>query len=279
VGSPMLVSQFWYLDLHLSNVASLPAGLWAAAVLIREHRSRLKLAGALGLVLVFLSTTYNYQWFVAPVALALMLYFRRPGIRSALAVTAGAVVTFAVLTLAIQRLLDFSALGPNEERMSAVQQPTALAVERYLSATSLSEALARLPSSAEVLQLAEPYHPLCFLIGVVGLILLGRRAFALTALAIVLPLFFGTLYSKPWVFMTGYPLMYVGAGLVCARLGAAVGRALGGHALQGGRSRWVGGAVTVVAVLALFWLTNADLFGDPTLPVRWWDGNGMHAIY
>ncbi len=82
VGSPLLASNMWAHVLHVAEFASLPVGLWAALALLdgaagpnlggaRERAGgMLRLAAGLGALLVGLSLTYQYQWVVAPLALA-----------------------------------------------------------------------------------------------------------------------------------------------------------------------------------------------------------------
>ena len=75
-GSPLLVAFMWRQGLHLANVANLLIGLWAAAALVQDDRSWLRVTAGLSFLLLYLSTTYQYQWIVAPAALILAAFDR-----------------------------------------------------------------------------------------------------------------------------------------------------------------------------------------------------------
>lgn len=270
-GSPVLVAFMWHQDLHLANMASLPVGLWAAVTLIQEQRSRVWLAAGLGCVLTYLSLTYQYQWFVAPAALIIAALNPTIGPRIAALVTGGAVMVFTALTLVIQGVLLLAGLGPTPERLSAVQQPLALLAAQVAEARDVRQLIALLPGPDQVVATATAYHPVIFVVGLIGLSAAGRRGLALGALTLVAPLLFMRLYPPPWVAMTGYPLICLGAGHACGQ----VGRGIASSALRTYRLArlrpWLSAGVAVAAGSGLFALTNGDLVGDVRFMLAWWN--------
>jgi len=273
-GSPVLISFMWHQDLHLANMASLPIGLWAAAALVQEHRSRLRLAASLAFLLLYLSTTYQYQWIVAPAALLLAAFHPRLGLRRGLIVMVGAVALFLIFTVVIQALLSIAGLGPQGNRLGAVNEPGALVSSRIVDAGAFGSVLAILPGPRHLTATAEAYHPIVFCAGLVGLALLGKRALALAALALVAPLGFMTLYPTPWVAMSGYPLVYIGAGVGCARVSTIAAALIHRVAPRQRFTTAMSLVATFLLATWLFSLTNLDLTGDPSFLLNWW---GLYA--
>ncbi len=293
VGSPLLASNMWAHVLHVAEFASLPVGLWAALALLdgaagpnlggaRERAGgMLRLAAGLGALLVGLSLTYQYQWVVAPLALAAALGRPGParpggpGRAGALLAVAGAVGLYLVATLALRALLAAVATaGPLDLYGAAVSQPADLALARLRGATSLADVLNVLPISSALEMTVQVYHPLVFVAGLAGLALLPWHARWLAAVAFGLALVAGSLYQAPWTAMTAYPFVYLGAGVSCARAGALVARLLRGLPGLKAFAGRPGAPLAVVAGVGLagllFAVTNADLAGDTRFLRQWW---------
>lgn len=265
-GSPIYAAQMWRQDLHLANLASLPLGLWVALVHIQERRTWWGLVGGLAFVFLALSLTYQYQWFLAPVVLALMAFQRGIGLRRGAVALAGAAALFAAATGVLRTLIAFSALEPRPDRLAAVQQPLAVAGEIFGSVTDLRSMLTALPGQAHVATTALAYHPVIYALGLAGLVLLERRGMVMGGISFVLPLLFLRLHPPPWVGMTAYPLVYVGAGQSVALLFGRV------------PAPWRAGLFAAAALL-LFALTNGGLWGDPRFLLQWWDLYSPRPIY
>lgn len=256
-ASPIFFTQMWHQDLHLANSASLPAGLWATAAIIHGKRAPLPIGLGLASVLLYLSLTYQFQWFVAPVAFVLLAVRGPLRLPSAIATWSGAVALFLVVTAVLGGIIQFSGLGATGDRVAAVQQPLALLGERVGGNADFSTVVQEMPRVLHVLQSGEAYHPLVYWGGLFGLLTLGLRGAILAALTFLMPLFFMRLYPTPWVMMTAYPMIYLGAGHLCAALGRG--------------ARWSRIAITGGSVVVLCALTNRDLWGDASFLLSWWN--------
>ena len=270
-GSPLLVAFMWRQDLHLANVASLPPGLWAAAALVQDDRSWLRVTAGLSFLLLYLSTSYQYQWIVAPAALILAAFQPGLGPRRGLVVVAGAVALFLVLTAVLLAVFAIAGLGPQESRLGAVNQPGAPTTGRLAEATTLRALLTILPGPQNIATMVGAYQPVVFCAGLVGLALVGKRAIGLGILAVIVPLGFTTSYPTPWVAMTGYPIFYLGAGVACARSGALTVTVLRRHAVRPRVATALGLSTVSELTVRLFLLTNVDLFGNPSFVLSWWN--------
>ncbi|MGH2371535.1 MAG: hypothetical protein ACRDI2_25470, partial [Chloroflexota bacterium] len=111
VGSPLLVSNMWAHVLHVAEFASLPLGLWAALVLVDEHRRPWHLAIGWGALLLWLSVSYHYQWIVAPMLLVLAITHPRLRGLQVLAVLAGAALLYLAGTVAAKAVVAAAAQG------------------------------------------------------------------------------------------------------------------------------------------------------------------------
>jgi hypothetical protein len=254
--SPIFFTQMWHQDLHLANSASLPPGLWGVAALIQRPR-RARLIAGLAFVFLILSMTYQYQWFVAPVAMVLLAFDRSLGARKAVWILAASLGLFLVVTAALGIFITFSGLAASGDRLGAVQQPLALRSQRVGQEADPTALLQERPRLLHVLLTSQAYHPVVYVLGMAGLLLLGTRGAALASLAFALPLLFMLLYPTPWVMMTAYPLIYLGAGRACELLGRVRGR--------------LGVALVAVAVVGLAALTNRDVWGDVSFLLDWWN--------
>ncbi|HEU5316148.1 MAG TPA: hypothetical protein VFX49_08575, partial [Chloroflexota bacterium] len=256
----------------LANAASMPIGLWAVATVVDEAASRRRLTVQLAATLFYLSITYQYQWFAAPAAGILMAFKRSIGPRSAALVLFLSLALFAIATAGLRGALVFSGLAPAPDRLAAVNEPSTLIKETVSHIHDTQSLLAELPGQAQIRETAAAYHPLVYALGLAGLLLRGARGVSLGALAFVLPLFFVRLYPPPWVAMTAYPLVYLGAAHACDSLGRTL-------AVVSGRRRWPTVAVALLAGAVLFALSNGDLWGDPGFLLRWWDLYSPRPIY
>ena len=89
----------WRHDLHVADFAGLPIALWAPWCWWMS-RARPCLSGALAVLLLLLSLSYQYPWLVAPLAFVLCATQPRIGWRRGALVMLGAIALYAVLTAA-----------------------------------------------------------------------------------------------------------------------------------------------------------------------------------
>lgn len=275
VASPILVSNMWRHDLHVANFATMPLGLWAAMVLVDEHHSRRRLAATLGLLLLLLSLTYQYQWILIPLFVVLLTASPRVTPRQALAVALGATLLYLIATAALGAALAMVGLGASVGELKAVSQPGELLAARLASLRSPADVLAALPGRYRIEVMVQAYHPAVFVAGLAGLALLPRRTRWLALVASAVALLASTLYGPPWTAMSAYPFIYAGAGVSCAAAGTLAARAVAAVPWLSQRpARWSVGlarAVSLSLTLLLAALTNLDLVGDQQFLLLWWN--------
>ncbi|HEX2036399.1 MAG TPA: hypothetical protein VHS99_19625, partial [Chloroflexota bacterium] len=287
-ASPLLVSNMWIHVLHLAEFATLPLGLWAALVLVDDapRRARGYLAAALGLVLLFLSLTYQYQWIMVPLVAVLLGARRDYRWRDRGLILAGAILHFAGATAALRLILGaVASSGEADIYTRAVAQPVALAAVRLAEVLEGGRLTALFPGWSELRMMVEAYHPLVFGAGLLGLVFLPWRTRLLALVATGATLGATSLYPAPWTAMSAYPFIYAGAGVACAGAGRWAGRAIGTlpwparpAVRLGMREGTLEGAIGVGLALVLFAVTNTDLAGDPAFLLRWWDLFSPHHL-
>jgi hypothetical protein len=270
LASPIFVATMWTHVLHPAEFASLPIGLWAAKVLVDEARGRVRLAIALGGLLVLLSVSYQYQWIVLPLLMVLLLGSGGHSWRQALRVTAGALAVYVVASLGIRALLIVGRLdpltNPLAEHMQAVAEPVGLLSGRWNEFLSSGDPRALLPRPDHFSAMAQVYHPLVFAFGVGGALQCSHTVRWMTLLASAISLVSFVLYPAPWTAMSAFPLLYVGAGVGCAAAGAAAARLARGLPAM----RRTANLVSAVCALVLAAATNLDLAGDHSYLLEWW---------
>jgi hypothetical protein len=276
-ASPLLVSNMWRHDLHTANFATMALGLWAALVLVEEHRGSWRLAVGLGLLLLLLSLTYQYQWLMLPLLVVLTAGDARLGWGRRAAVVAGAALLFLAGTLAVKAALVVAGMGPSVGYLHAVAEPDQLLGARLAGVRSPADVLALLPRWTHVRLMAQAYHPAVFVAGVIGLGLLPWRARLLGLAALAVTLLTNTLYAAPWTTMSAYPLVYAGAGTTCTALGASAARLVGALPPSGRRPArrpdrlgvWLGRGAGLALALLLMAPTNVDLIGNTWFLRQW----------
>lgn len=269
VASPLLVSHMWRHDLHPANFASMTLALWAGVTLVDEHRRAWRLAVSLALLLIAASLGYQYQWVLAPLLLVLAATRPRLGPWRGTAVVGAAVVLYILATMAVDALL-VATVGPVKEWNNVASQPGGMIRERLQAVRSAGDLRALLPGIPLVEELIRAYHPPLFLVALVGVALIGRRATLLTLTGLTIALFSLTYYPAPWAATTTYPLVYAGAGTACVAFGQGGARLL--RTLSRGRPtpRYAARLIALLLALGLVVPPNVDLAGDPTFLLTWW---------
>lgn len=272
-AAPIFAAGIWRMDLRVSNSAGMALGLWAAVVLVEEHRSRLRLGLGLGFLLFVLSLSYNYQWLLAPMLIVLAVADGRLTLRQSAAVVLGAVVLYAAATATMKEALVLAGLGPTEYR-DVVAQGDELLLARLAAVRSPAQLLRFLPDWYHARLMAEAYTPPVLLSALVGLGLLPRRTQWLALVAVAATLLVTVLYAQPWVAMSAYPLVYVGAGTACFGAGRAAARAVAAFwpgARVGRLTAWVARGLAGSLAVCFGALTNLDLVGRSQFLNQWWD--------
>jgi len=287
----------WREDLHPANFASLPLGAWAAVALIDEQRRSWRLSAALGVLLVWLSLSYQYQWVMVPILFVLLLgkgQTRVPQVgaiwRAAL-VTAGAVALYLMLTAGLQTLFA-QGVGPPTESNNVAAQPGSMLVERLLGTRSLSDVVGLVPSRYYRDELVRSYDPAVLVAGIMGVALLGPTVAVATLIGLAVSLVSLTYYSAPWAATNAYPFVYIGAGTACATLGNLVTQAVRRlpsfpnfkqcepeRARAWGAAGVLGVGVAVASAVLLAAQTNLDLFGNTDFLLTWWRYFGGRYIF
>lgn len=280
-GSPLFVGTMWAQVFHVSEFASLAFGLWAALALAEQERSAVRLCLGFGALLYALSLTYQYQWTLVPVLLVLTLSHPQITRWAALLVVGGAVALYGAATLVTKAALATAGLAPTEAYSNVVSDPSSLVADRLAAVHTIQDLRFLLPSAEGLVRLAAPYHPLVFLVGVAGILLLPRRGLAIGVVMIAVSLAANTLYNAPWTAMSAYPLVYVGASAGCCRLGSAVASWLEAKGWSGApfRVERVGVVVSCALVAVLVALTNLDLVGQPAFLLQWWSAYAERALF
>jgi hypothetical protein len=143
--------------------------------------------------------------------------------------------------------------------MQAVAEPAGLPAARWQEFRASGDPRALLPRPDHLLATIHVYHPLVFAFGVGGLLLCSRTIQWMALIASGISFASFMLYPAPWTAMSAYPLLYIGAGVGCCVVGAAVGRFVrAGHVVATGL------AIYLAAT------TNLDLAGDHTYLLSWW---------
>ncbi|HEV2126923.1 MAG TPA: hypothetical protein VGW38_29585 [Chloroflexota bacterium] len=291
--SPLFVSNMWLHVLHLAEFASLPLGLWAALVLLHEHRRTWQLALAWGVLLLFLSLSYNYQWILVPLLAILAGFYHRLGAKRGLLVIAGAVSVYLVSGQVVKTLLTLGVPAEGAGFGEVVAEPGQLVLSQLSTAAGMRNTIALMLASHRVQAMADAYHPAILLIGLVGACTAGPRLASLALTATAMALAAHSLYRSPWTAMTAYPFIYIGVGITCSRVGDLLaglltrigptlarhsGSGSAGSAATGSRSRlvWYG---AIIAIIGVALLTNGDLFGDTSFLHQWWRHYAVVPVY
>jgi hypothetical protein len=222
--------------------------------------------GALAVLLLLLSLSYQYQWLVAPLAFVLCATQPRIGWRQGVLVTLGAVGLYAILTAATQALFRVAVGDPTTWTGAVVAPSRALLVPLLAARTPaqlLSAAAALLPDPAQIGAVWRAYHPLVLVAGLVGAVLLGRRMLLLLGTGMAIALGAHLVYPAPWTAALCYPLVAVGAAAACAAAGDIAGRLMP-------RLPWAGAAAALALALACAAVTNLDVLGYPAFALEWW---------
>lgn len=274
-GSPLLISNMWTHVLHDAEFASFPVGLWAALAVMEHVRRPLPRAAALGVILLLLSVTYQYQWIVAPLLLVLLLWdarrVPRRMLRESPFVLAGALVVFLLGTALLKWALFAGGLSSVGEQATAVAQPADLALTKIASVSDALQLFFGAGLRVRMIGTAQLYSPWVCAASPAGFFFLPWRARLLALVACVGAISAWALYTPPWMAMAAYPLVYLGAGALCAAAGTLVTRALAG---QIGRAPMavvvLGRALSLALAVALLAQTNGDLLGNARYAHDFW---------
>jgi hypothetical protein len=274
-----MIGHMWRDDLHPANFASMALGSWAALVLVDEPRPRWQLVAGLSLLLVFLSLSYQYQWIMIPLLAVLVATQPRLGVRRGLPIVGAAVAVYALSTVAIREYLA-ATVGPATTWLNAATQPGPLIVQRFLAVRSVAGSLNLLPHSWDYAQFVQAYQPIVVVAALAGILTHGRRLAALVGVGVGVSLFSLTYYSAPWAATNAYPFVYAAAAVAFTSFGHAAARVsrtvLPANTRLATALRY---AASLSCVLVVAAIANADLAGDPTLPVRWWSYFYGHFIF
>jgi hypothetical protein len=255
----------WRHDLHVANFATMALGLWAMLAAVDHLKRERNLTIALAAILLLLSLSYQYQWTLLPVMVVLLCGRAGYSLPRAVRMTAGALALFVLATITWRVLLHVGGLSPSAIDTGVVSDPAQLLAAR-LGAIQTPADLPRLfPSRGHLIATVRAYHPLVFVAGCAGLLLLPRHALAAAIAASLAALFATSLYSAPWTAMSAYPFLYVGAGQLCA--------------LAVRRRPLPGTVLAIGAVALLVAATNTDLWGDYRFMLEWWRQYAQQTVF
>lgn len=337
-ASPLFVSGMWEHVLHPAEFGSLAIGLWAALRIldgpsrqqaatspngqpdsagwytparlrhrviawltaVPEWRILWRETAAFGGLLLVLSLTYQYQWFVLPLGAALAMTGRNGSLRRTLAIIAGGAIIYVAGTLLLRGLLillglDISVADPYAEA-SAVAEPHGLLLAQAGTADPRSILTALLPRWDHVRLMLQTYHPVVLWAGLAGLLWTPWRFRLLAAISLAETLVASVTYPTPWMAMGSYPFVYMGAAVACwatatyavavvdvvrGRTGGPVWR-MASTAYLAQQQTATGVLVlliTVLLTLVLASLTNLDLAGDASFTLAWWGTYSTRPLF
>ena len=290
--SPLFTSQLGMIVLHPAEFASLPVGLVAVLPLlnrITQYNGPSQLRPIrdgtfLGLTFTILSLSYVYHWaviFVSATTLSVLLchlLIRRVfslhfnHFLSASAVVFIAIGLFFVLSQAIQSILVFIGLPPLHGEITAVAQPTDLALQLFSSRGWIEAILSvwgAIPKSLALTLIA--FHPVPLSVGLFGVLsnaLLRCIGLSLFAFSLVS----SYVYHAPWTSMSAYPLVYLGAAHTAVRITYTVVRRHSDVFSREVVSSKMSFCVVFLSVIMFLMIlvTNVDLIGISTFAQRWW---------
>jgi hypothetical protein len=195
----------------------------------------------------------------------------------------GATGVFIAATMVVQAAFRLVGLAPDSSThyLAAVSEPGRLLWLRLAGIDTPQRVLSLLPNWSQVRLMALTFQPLVLVAGLFGLALLPPRARWLGVVAVASTAFTTTLYAAPWTAMSAYPLIYTGAGVTFARLGAlAAGMAAAiWRSSAGAFSLWTGRAVSVALASLAVAATNRDLLGDARFVLLFWDQYGPRPLF
>ena len=272
--SPLLVSFMWSQGLHVAHSASLVPCFLVGLLLLADSRLAFgwRVVG-LASVLYVASLTYQYQWIIVPCLLSLAILGKRRLIW--ILSIATATILFVAMTFLTNQILDVVGLPVS----SYSNDPFAVVNSRLAPAIGFNASGLGRSFLLSVDSLIKSYHPFIVLLSVLGIVFARARLRIILFTGTVLGLASGYLYPVSWAFMSGYPFMYISAGLALAqgprRLAELVAQVSSRRYPQfaaqiASGSRVLARLSTVVLILLAVWSTNADLLEEYGFVQRWW---------
>ena len=272
--SPLMVGFMWSQGLHVAHSASLVPCFLVSLLLLTDKRLTFGWrAMGLASVLYLASLTYQYQWIIVPCLLSLAVVERRRWTWT-LSIVAAAImfVGMTFLTYQVLGAVGLSVSSFSNDPLAVVTSRLAFAIDGNASSLGRSFLLS-------VDSLIKSYHPFIVLLSVLGIVFARARLRIILFTGTVLGLVSGYLYPVSWAFMSGYPFVYISAGLALAqgprRLAELVAQVSSRRYPQfaaqiASGSRVLARLSTVVLILLAVWSTNADLLGEYGFVQRWW---------
>lgn len=273
-ASPLLVGFMWSQGLHVAHSASLVPCFLAALLFLADTRLAFgwRTVG-LTCVIYIASVTYQYHWIIIPCLFSLVILMHQRLMRI-LSITT-AVFLFVAVTFLTHQILGEARLPVSfRGNDPLIVANSSIDNEIIFDIVSLKGDVLRLSEL-----LIRAYHPFIILLGMIGLTFAHARLRVLLLVGTALGLASGYLYPVSWTFMSGYPFIYISAGLALVRgpvwLGDIIAQ-IGSSRYPQSAERITGGSrvlarlSTVTLVLVAVWSTNADLLGDYSFVQHWW---------